>query len=178
MNQIIPNEPYDYGKKSLWVSLFTSLFLPIFISIIAFIGSFFIVDIIEPSVVMLFGIGFAVIIAVLMLIKVTLQHQTTQLIISENALYLKAGIISRSEESIPFRFIHDISLHQSVFERLCGICELRIEMILEDNAMYAQNIGEQTKQSDFILSDLDLDFANALRETLMNHSNVEKFSVE
>lgn len=176
---------YSFGPKSFIAKIIEGLIAPVAILLLT-VGAFFIQDsdfavMIESfiklnlvTVLVSTGVILAVLVALVQLIVAWLYYRNTHFMVSENALYIRTGIMQRSEMSIPLRHISNILQQQSITDRLFQVCTCTIE-IQEDEV--SQTEGAPASSDDVVLRQLDVAYATPLRELLLSRSNTQRMVV-
>ncbi|MEI8223518.1 MAG: PH domain-containing protein [bacterium] len=173
---------YSFGPKSFIAKIVQGLIAPVAILLLT-AGAFFIQDtafavMVESfiklnlvAVLVSSGVILAVLVALAQLIVAWLYYRNTHFMISDNALYIRTGIIQRNEISIPLRHINNILQQQSITDRMFQVCTCTIE-IQEDEV--SQTAGTPTSSDNVVLYQLDLEYATPLRELLLSRSNTQR----
>ncbi len=68
----------------------------------------------------LYGVGVLVVMSVV-------RYFTYRFRLDQNGIVIRSGLLQTTSRDIPYERIHNVSLHQSLFHRLCGVAELRLE---------------------------------------------------
>ena len=184
MEQIQHNMYYHYGSKSLSAKIIRRLIVPVIILLVSAIAlvstggdvasqlqSATSLDIV--GFLAKFGIGIAVIVGLVQIIIAWLDYKNSSFMISENALYIRTGILNRSEISIPFRHINNVLQFQNVTDRILSICRCEVEIQSEEiSTTTGQQVPEQV-----VLRDVDTALMLPLRETLLSHANTQRMII-
>lgn len=173
---------YSFGPKSFTAKIAQGLLAPVVVLVLT-AGAFFIqgtafavmiesfIKLNIVTVLVSSGVILTLLIAVAQLIVAWLHYRNTQFMISDNALYIRTGIIQRNEISIPLRHINNILQQQTIADRMFQVCTCTIE-IQEDEV--SQTVGTQKPSDNVVLYQLDLDYATPLRELLLSRSNTQR----
>ena len=184
MEQIQHNMYYHYGSKSLSAKIIRRLIVPVIILLVSAIAlvstggdtagqlqsitGFDIVGFLAK-----FGIAIAVIVGLVQIVIAWLDYKNSSFMISENALYIRTGILNRSEISIPFRHINNVLQFQNVTDRILSICRCEVEIQSEEiSTTTGQQVPEQV-----VLRDVDTSLMLPLRETLLSHANTQRMII-
>ena len=184
MEQIQHNMYYHYGSKSLSAKIIRRLIVPVIILLVSAIAlvstggdvasqlqSATSLDIV--GFLAKFGIAIAVIVGLVQIIIAWLDYKNSSFMISENALYIRTGILNRSEISIPFRHINNVLQFQNVTDRMLSICRCEVEIQSEEiSTTTGQQVPEQV-----VLRDVDTSLMLPLRETLLSHANTQRMII-
>ena len=173
---------YSFGPKSFTAKIAQGIIVPVVILLLT-AGAFFIqntsfavmvesfIKINLITVLVSSGVILAVLVTIAQLIVGWLYYRNTQFMISDNALYIRTGIIQRNEVSIPLRHINNILQQQSITDRMFQVCTCTIE-IQEDEV--SQTAGNPSLSDNVVLNQLDLEYATPLRELLLSRSNTQR----
>lgn len=184
MEQIQHNMYYHYGNKSLSAKIIRRLIVPVIILLVSAIAlvstggdvasqlqSATSLDIV--GFLAKFGIAIAVIVGLVQIVIAWLDYKNSSFMISENALYIRTGILNRSEISIPFRHINNVLQFQNVTDRMLSICRCEVEIQSEEiSTTTGQQVPEQV-----VLRDVDIHLMLPLRETLLSHANTQRMII-
>ncbi len=184
MEQIQHNTYHHYGSKSLSAKIIRRLIVPVIILLISAIAlvstggdvaqqlqSATSVDIV--GFLAKFGIGIALVVGLVQVFIAWLDYKNSSFMVSENALYIRTGILNRSEISIPFRHINNVLQYQSVTDRMLSICRCEVEIQSEEVSV---STG-QSNPEQVILRDVDTALMLPLRETLLSHANTQRMII-
>lgn len=173
---------YSFGPQSLIAKIAQASLVPVIVLVLTstaffvqgtafavMIESFVKLNIV--SVLVSSGVILAVLIAIAQLIIAWLNYRNIQFMVSDNALYVRTGIIQRNEISIPLRHINNILQQQSITDRMFQVCTCTIE-IQEDEV--SQTGGTPAPADNVVLYQLDLKYAVPLRELLLSRSNTQR----
>lgn len=83
-----------------------------------------------------------------------IQHNRTLYILTSVRLEIQSGIFSKSSRNIPLRHIQDVTVNQSLSERLLGIGDVIIDSAVMEGTMPLSNIKDPRRYADLILSEL------------------------
>ena len=101
------------------------------------------------------GLALVALIAVMLLI-VWLRWRVTWVSAKDDVLLYETGILFKRKVTIPFAKINTIDMGRNLFERVCGVCRLKID---------TGAIAAGTKNK----SELDLVFSDSEAETIRNY---------
>jgi uncharacterized membrane protein YdbT with pleckstrin-like domain len=92
------------------------------------------------------------VVALLMLWPVTRQirRQSTRLIISGDKLRYEAGFLSKTTRTISLAKVQDVSVHQTIGQRMTGTGDLSIETAGESSRLTVHSIDNPQKVADEI----------------------------
>lgn len=83
---------------------------------------------------------------------VLLRH--TVYTLTSSKVEIRSGIFSKSAQSIPLRHIQDVTVSETLKERLIGIGDVLIDSAALDNKMRMDNIKNPRKYADLIMDQL------------------------
>jgi uncharacterized membrane protein YdbT with pleckstrin-like domain len=79
-----------------------------------------------------------------------MRRQSTRLIISGDKLRYEAGFLSKSTRTISLAKVQDVSVHQTLWQRMTGTGDLSIETAGESSRLTVTNIDNPQKIADEI----------------------------
>lgn len=183
--QLIENNIYhNYGQKSLSAKIFRSLLVPILVLIatgtalflqnteLAFILEGFL-KINVLTYIVSGGVMVALILGLVQILVGWLQYKNTLFMLSDNALYIRTGILERNEISIPLRHIQNIIQRQGILDRMLQVCSCEIE--IEDDEVSTSSGAYSSR--DIILRDVDIKLVTPLREAILSRANTQRMVV-
>lgn len=184
--QPIQNDTYyPFGTSGLYAKIVRSMGLPVAILAITILiaivkGSAFFASTFGAGAsdalgfVVPVGIGLAVALALIDAFIAWLRYVNNTFMVSDNALYLRNGILQRREISVPFRHMSNILQQQSIFDRIMGVCRCQIEIQADEIAPVTT---ATSVPDDVVLYDVDMGMIGALRELLLSRSNTQRMVV-
>jgi membrane protein YdbS with pleckstrin-like domain len=116
-------------------------------------------SLIVTAVVAYTKIGFpiAIIVSAIFFIAPIVRHirlKHTVYTLTNVKLEIRSGVLSTSAQSIPLRHIQDVTVSETLKERLIGIGDVLIDSAALDNKMVLNNIKNPRKYADLILDQL------------------------
>jgi uncharacterized membrane protein YdbT with pleckstrin-like domain len=81
-------------------------------------------------------------------ISKNIRRMATKLIISGDKLRYEAGFLSKSTRTISLAKVQDVSVHQTLFQRMTGTGDLSIETAGESSRLTVHNIDAPQKVAD------------------------------
>ena len=171
------------GNKTFWMFVLNKIsfvFIFLFLSIILFIagGSSYMQKISIPNIqyyidlsawvcIIIFIIGFLFVILISWLTYVNYTFAVTDF-----ALKIRRGILSREEIAIPYRQIQDVDINQDFTYRLLGLSELVI--------LTAGNQEDKAKsdETEGILPVLDSNLAKMIQTELLERADIQTVTNE
>lgn len=190
MKPIESNIYQTYGPKSLSAKMIRGLALPLLVLVItviflmikdtqyiAMLESALNINII--GYVLIGGVILVLVVTFIELGRAWLEYHNSAFMITDNALYIKTGILNRNEISIPLRHVQNIIQRQGVTEQMLGVCHCAIE-ITDDDVSSTSGTSTSTTANgvgasgDVILRDVDMNLAMPLRESILAHANTQR----
>lgn len=183
--QTIENNTYhNHGPKSLSAKIIRGLLVPLVVLIAT--GASLILQNTELAFtlenllninlltyIISGGVGIAVVLGLFQALVAWLQYQNTTFMLSDNALYIRTGILERSETSIPLRHVQNIVQRQGVMDRMLGVCTCVIE--IQDDEV--STTGTAQASGDVLLGDVDMELVVPLRESILSRANTQRMVV-
>ena len=183
MQPIENNVYYPFGPRGLYAKIFRSMGLPaaiILVVILLALAGGVVSDMVDAYVPGLFhylivgGIVAAAVLALFGAVIGWLRYVNCTFMVSDNALYLRNGVLRRTEISIPLRHMSNILQQQSIVDRVLGVCRCQIE--IQADEVSAANTSTSVPD-DVVLYDVDMDLIVPLRELLLSRSNTQRMVV-
>lgn len=163
---------YGFGHKSFSAKLIRGLFVPIIVLLVSAICLVVAGNTYSDALGQVgnIGMGIAVVLGIIQAVIAYLDHIGTKFMISENALYLRSGILNRHEISVPFRHINNLHQFQSITDRMLSVAKCTIE-IMDDEAA---TLDRSYDGGDIVLRDVDVVLLSPLREAILSHANTQR----
>lgn len=79
-----------------------------------------------------------------------IRRQSTKLVVSGDKLRYEAGFLSKSTRTISLAKVQDVSVHQTLFQRMTGTGDLSIETAGESSRLTVRSIDGPQKVADEI----------------------------
>jgi uncharacterized membrane protein YdbT with pleckstrin-like domain len=181
MQPIENNIYYPMGSHGLYAKIIRAMGLPVMIVVIVIIFTLLTgtssAEKIEMMVPGFFhfaifgGFVLAVVTGLLGALVGWLRYINTTFMVSDNALYLRNGILERTEISVPFRHMSNILQQQTILDRVLGICRCQIEIQAEE---VSATTSATAVPDDVILYDVDMTLIESLRELLLSRANTQR----
>jgi uncharacterized membrane protein YdbT with pleckstrin-like domain len=184
------DKPYKLGTKTLWLNILEQgipaiflFFIMIVFGICLLVGSQTLLGSFHftaaqyaatdnfLSLATLFIIFLFIITTAYAVIFSWLSHKTHTFTMTDHALEIQQGILSRQEMSIPYRQIQDVDVNQSFLYRMIGVCRL---VILTAGHEDMDDEDRDHSEGLFVLMDRDLAFL--LHDELMKRANVQEMT--
>lgn len=181
MQPIENNLYHNHGPKSLSAKMIRGLVVPLII-LVATGASFglqntelaFAIESLLNINLLAYLVSGGVIIAVAMgliqALTAWLKYKNTAFMLSDNALYIRTGILERNETSIPLRHIQNIVQRQGIIDRMLGVCSCIIE--IQDDEV--STTGAPHTTGDVMLADVDMNLVLPLREAILMRANTQR----
>lgn len=83
-----------------------------------------------------------------------IQHNHTVYTLTTVKVEIESGVFSKSSRNIPLRHIQDVTVNQTLKERLIGIGDIEIDSATIEGTMPMRNINNPRKYADLILNEL------------------------
>lgn len=83
-----------------------------------------------------------------------IQHNHTVYTLTTVKVEIETGVFSKSSRNIPLRHIQDVSVNQTLKERMIGIGDIEIDSATIDGTMPMRAIKDPRKYADLILNEL------------------------
>jgi membrane protein YdbS with pleckstrin-like domain len=103
------------------------------------------------------SLGIALVAAAIFFIRPIIRHiklSHTVYTLTGSKVEIRTGILSKSAQSIPLRHIQDVTVSETLKERLIGIGDVLIDSAALDRKMAMNNIRHPRKYADLILDQL------------------------
>lgn len=184
MQPIENNTYHNHGPKSLSAKIIRGLLVPLVVLIAT--GASLLLQNTELAFTLenllninLFaylisgGVIIAIVLGLIQALIGWLQYKSTSFMLSDNALYIRTGILERNETSIPLRHIHNIVQRQGVVDRMLGVCSCVIE--IQDDEV--STTGTAQVSGDVLLGDVDMELVIPLREAILSRANTQRMVV-
>jgi uncharacterized membrane protein YdbT with pleckstrin-like domain len=91
-------------------------------------------------------------VAFLIPLKMHLQRRSVTLRLHEGHLTIESGFLSRTRRTVDMAKIQDVTVSQTLGQRLWGVGDLRLESAGESGAMGIRNVDQPRKIADTILA--------------------------
>jgi uncharacterized membrane protein YdbT with pleckstrin-like domain len=165
------------GKRTLWFMVFKRAGLSL-VGILAALILFFLeksvlgVWVGEHMPVHLFAIAVWVLLASLVYFGIVffgvwLWYHFYEFRLSDHALEIRRGILTKEETSVPFRQIQDINLERSLLFQMVGLTELKV-------ITAGREEDGDTDDTEEVLPALDKNLASLLRADLLRRANIQE----
>lgn len=89
------------------------------------------------------------------------QHKNTYILLKDDVLIFRTGLIFKKEQAIPFARINTFDMHSSVLERIFGACRLKI-----DTGSIVGNMTSSSNGQEYDTSDMNYVFSIADAEEI------------
>jgi|SRR3989344_212807 len=153
------------GRMSIFI-----LFCVLFIAYIISRSYYPILEQYSPDLILSLSILVGIIIFIISLVLADLEYSNYSISLESDDLMVKKGIIEIKEQSVPYRYIRDIRVYQSIIDRLVGISNLTITLEMEPE------VNSRSK-SEIILNSIDNSIALDIHRELLKRAEVQKIDV-
>lgn len=83
-----------------------------------------------------------------------IQHNRTVYTLTTVKVEIESGVFSRNSRNIPLRHIQDVTVNQTLKERMLGVGNIEIDSATIDGTMPMLNVNDPRKYADLILNEL------------------------
>lgn len=83
-----------------------------------------------------------------------IQHNHTVYTLTSVKLEIQSGVFSKTSRNIPLRHVQDVTVNQSIKERMLGIGDVVIDSAVLEGTMPLSNINDPRRYADLILNEL------------------------
>ncbi len=184
MQPIENNIYHNHGPKSLSAKIIRGLLVPLVV-LLATGASFgiqntelaFVIESLLNINLLAYlvsgGVIIALVLGLIQALVAWLTYKNTTFMLSDNALYIRTGIVERNETSVPLRHIQNIVQRQGIVDRMLGVCSCIIE--IQDDEV--STTGTAHISGDVVLRDVDMNLVVPLRESILTRANTQRMVV-
>jgi len=162
------DEEQNLGKKTLWLFALQNL-APAIAIFLLILGSFFAKAWVPSgygdyfNYAILGELFFFVIFFIAGLIIAWLIYSNYKFALAPEALKVRQGVFSKEETAIPYGRIQSVDLHQTLIERMLGLCRIVI-------LTAAHDLGGEKGEAEVEFPALDIEVGRSIQSELLQRS--------
>lgn len=124
-NSVKPDR--KFFKKVLWIQLTLTISVLLIMSVVHFLVTVF-----NGELQVVYGFWLASVIAIILMwiISTIIAHlwiKNLEYLIADDTIKIHKGIITKTQQNIPFRMVTDFALERTLFDRILGIGAIKIQ---------------------------------------------------